>query len=37
MFSTHLKSFTGNFFDIADPYELFATQYFRFDSSLFLS
>ena len=35
--ATHLKSFTGNFCDIAEPYKLFIFQYLRFDSLLVLS
>ena len=34
---THLKSFTGNFSDIAPPYKLFTSQYLRYDDFLFLS
>ena len=35
--STHLKSFTGNFCDIDQPYKLFTSHYLRYDNSLFVS
>ena len=34
--STHLKSFTGIFYDIAQPCKSFTSQYLRYDDSLFL-
>ena len=35
--STHSKPFTGSFFHITQPYKLIASQYLRYDHSLFLS
>ena len=33
---THLKPFTGNFWDIAHPYKLFASKYMRYDDMILL-
>ena len=33
----HINPFTGNFWDIAYPYKLFASKYVRYDDSTFLS
>ena len=35
VFSTHLKPYTGNFWDISYPRKLFISQYLRYDDSCF--
>ena len=37
IYATHLRSFTGSFCDIAQPYKLLTSHYLRYDYFLFLS
>ena len=36
-FSTNLKPFTGNFWDIPHPHKLLASKYIKYDDIIFLS